>query len=110
VRNDIATSNALVPNVRQFLNVVFEQLDQWHQNRPQGAPGVHPWFRGEPIVERPLLPKVYRQPAPYGENNLLQHFRNMAALPHLNAGINREATDLWLYLARHAGLPTRLLD
>jgi hypothetical protein len=30
--------------------------------------------------------------------------------PQFALGIDREAIDLWLYVARHAGLPTRLLD
>jgi len=53
---------------------------------------------------------VYRHKEPYGENSLLQRFRDTAALSQLTAGIDREAIDLWLYVARHAGLPTRLLD
>jgi FRG domain len=108
--------NSLIGCVGDYVNIVFEQLDLWHQNRPphQGRPegesGIQPWFRGEPVVDDPLLPKLYRRPPPYNENALLYHFRNMAAIPNLKAGIDREATDLWLYLARHAGLPTRLLD
>lgn len=34
----------------------------------------------------------------------------MAALPGAGAGLDRKLTDSWLYIARHAGLPTRLLD
>lgn len=100
----------MITNVVQYLNAVFAQIDLWQQNKPSEARGIQPWFRGEPVVEHPLLPKLYRRPPHYGEYDLLLHFRNMAALPQLNAGISRDATDLWLYLARHAGLPTRLLD
>jgi FRG domain len=72
------------------------------------------WFRGEPAVSTPLLPKLYR-PRPDGshhhENKLLQLFRMKA--PVFNAtgiGPSREETDKWLFLAQHVGLPTRLLD
>jgi len=43
------------------------------------------------------------------ENALLQMFRARASGFH-NAVPTREHTDQWLFLARHAGLPTRLLD
>jgi hypothetical protein len=100
-----------VENVVQYLDDVFAQIHLWERKKPAGAAGIHPWFRGEPSdVDEPLLPKVYRKRKPYGELELLWHFRNMAVLPNLGAGINREATDLWLYLAQHAGLETRLLD
>jgi hypothetical protein len=69
-----------------------------------------PWFRGEPNCDTPLVPKLYRKKyeGDYFENRLLQHFRTRAMeygkTPH------RDETDLWLFLARHVGLPTRLLD
>lgn len=69
-----------------------------------------PWFRGEPgDVEDPLLPTVYRED--HDENALLQFFRMRAPsvlnLPNLP---QRGEIDLWLFIARHVGLPTRLLD
>ena len=100
----------LIKNVVQFLDAVFLQRDLWHQNRPPGQPGIHPWFRGEPVVKQPLMPKLYRRSPPYGEGDLLHHFRNQGIGHGIRAGIDRDATDLWLCLARHSGLPTRLLD
>jgi hypothetical protein len=69
------------------------------------------WFRGEPggvTITTPLIPKLYRNA--HNENELLQNFRRRA--PTLAAGWcpEREATDQWLFLAQHFGLPTRLLD
>ena len=70
---------------------------------------VFPWFRGEPVnTPTPLLPNVFRKR--YDENNLLQTFRRRAHLLNLPVIPPLEATDQWLFLARHVGLPTRLLD
>jgi hypothetical protein len=71
------------------------------------------WFRGEPKVNTPLVPKLYRLRQDgqiRDENKLLQLFRMKA--PTFSAGSfpDREATDQWLFLAQHVGLPTRLLD
>lgn len=86
----------------------------------EGFPGTMPWFRGEPnnpidSSEKPTeaLPKLYRTTVDgrrHNENRLLQNFRVKA--PTLG-GIEmpqRKDTDLWLFLAQHVGLPTRLLD
>lgn len=73
----------------------------------------HAWFRGEPVGNTPLVPKLYR-PHPDGrthnENQLLQFFRMRAPVLGRTAVPDREATDQWLFLAQHVGLPTRLLD
>jgi len=71
------------------------------------------WFRGEPNVPTPLIPKLYRRRRDgrtRDENKLLQFFRMKA--PTFSGGLfpDREATDQWLFLAQHVGLPTRLLD
>jgi hypothetical protein len=67
-----------------------------------------PWFRGEPEdTEHPLVPKLFRRR--HSENSLLQHFRMKA--PTLGMKVPpRDHTDQWLSLARHVGVPTRLLN
>jgi hypothetical protein len=85
---------------------------------------VYPWFRGESgSFAAPLTPMVFRLPRRdhpggprerdgyhYDENNLLQSFRRRAHLMGLPIVPLRAETDKWLFLARHVGLPTRLLD
>ena len=71
------------------------------------------WFRGEPEVERPLLPKVFRKSLDgrvHNENQLLQMFRMKAPTFTKYDTPPRGNTDQWLFLAQHVGLPTRLLD
>ncbi len=86
--------------IPQFIQAVLE-IKAW---KP-----VFPWFRGEPAnVDTPLLPRVFRKM--YDENNLLQTFRRRAHSLNLPVIPPVEATDQWLFLARHVGLPTRLLD
>jgi hypothetical protein len=107
----VTLNDGVIVSVNQFVDYVFEQIDLWHQARPADeSAGIRPWYRGERVSEKPLLPKLYRKGPPYNENDLLQHFRRLATVPGWHAGIDRDSTDLWLYLARHAGLPTRLLD
>ena len=96
----------IVTSVQQFHEAVIDAAK---------ALPVSPWFRGEPGgVSTPLTPDVFRAPRPgyhHDENNLLQSFRRRA---HVLDGMPvippQQATDQWLYVARHVGLPTRLLD
>ncbi len=81
--------------------------------RTHRADWPHAWFRGEPAVATALLPKLYRPKTDGGqhnENRLLQFFRMKAPTFSARPIPNREATDQWLFLAQHVGLPTRLLD
>jgi len=77
-----------------------------------------PWFRGEPSTVKgeeiiPLLPQVYR-PKENGklhdEHALLEFFRMRAPMLGLPIIPERDEKDKWLFIARHVGLPTRLLD
>lgn len=57
----------VVTTVRGYIDAVAAEYEAWQTNQV-------PWFRGEPEVEKPLLPKVYREV--HDENALLQFFRN----------------------------------
>jgi hypothetical protein len=102
----VAIPRKTVHSIDQFVTTVTEDAKDWEP--------AFPWFRGEPAnTPTPLTPKVFRPPKPghhYDENNLLQTFRRRAHLLGLPIIPQRHEVDNWLFLARHVGLPTRLLD
>jgi len=93
----------MIRSAIEFVSAVKNDLPKWQS--PIGP--IRPWFRGESGTGPSLCPKI----ASYSkdqENYLLQSFRRKAG------GIAntppREQTDMWLFLAQHYGVPTRLLD
>ncbi len=92
----------LIQSIEELISRIRTDSSSWPQHHPR-------WFRGEPNVQTRLVPKLYRQ-LPYpNENQFLQNFRAMAPSFAANTPV-RDATDEWLCLAQHVGLPTRLLD
>ena len=90
----------MIKSITQFIEAIKADLDRWEA-------GVKPWFRGESGGDPPLRPKISNY-ATSQENHLLQSFRRQAgALANVPF---RQHADLWLFLAQHYGLPTRLLD
>lgn len=67
------------------------------------------WFRGHARASWRLVPSVHRDYENIAERALLVRFRLEAPTRHSHCP---ELTDIpaWLTLARHYGLPTRLLD
>lgn len=96
-----------ISEIETFVGVVRDISTPWYQHTSSLAV----WFRGEPaVVESPLIPKIWRPEAPPDpELQLLQDFR-LRAIAYTPNPPHREDTDQWLFLAAHAGLPTRLLD
>jgi hypothetical protein len=92
----------VIRSIEEFITAVREDSSAWKPEEPK-------WFRGEPASTTALVPTLYRRGPTQHENALLQMFRARASGYHDVVPI-REHTDQWLFLARHAGLPTRLLD
>jgi hypothetical protein len=91
----------MIKKVNDLIAKVNNDLTEWDDR-------IKPWFRGESGNQSSLCPKI----AKYNdieENYLLQSFRRKAK--GLANGLPRRGnTDLWLVLAQHYGVPTRLLD
>ena len=91
-----------VSSTEELIDRVERDLRKWRTT-------TFPWFRGEPAkTEKPLVPKLFR--ARHNENSLLQHFRMKAPALGVKVPPRGGHTDQWLFLARHVGVPTRLLD
>jgi hypothetical protein len=91
----------MINNVKDLIAAINDDLARWDDK-------IKPWFRGESGDQSPLCPKI----AEYDENEenyLLQSFRRKAE-GLANVPPRQGHTDLWLFLAQHYGVPTRLLD
>lgn len=96
----------MIATVNGFVSKVKSQYRQWES--PQ-----YVWFRGEPIVDTRLVPKLFRPKSDgsfHHENKLLQMFRMKAQSFATYPTPDRGSIDEWLFLAQHVGLPTRILD
>src|SRR5215471_15434185 len=92
----------MIKSIENFIEAVRADSTSWNPEEPK-------WFRGEPRSPTPLLPTLYCEGLAAFENPLLQMFRSRASGYH-DVVPDVDRTDQWLFLARHAGLPTRLLD
>jgi hypothetical protein len=90
----------MIKSITNLIESIQKDLANWDAK-------TKPWFRGESGNKDPLCPKISKYDA-HHENYVLQSFRRQAG--GLANVPNRDDTDLWLFLAQHYGVPTRLLD
>ena len=90
----------MVKSITELIAAINRDFKSWH-----ACP--KPWFRGESGKQPPLCPRIASHTA-HEENYLLQSFRRQAG--GLANVLPREYLDMWLFLAQHYGVPTRLLD
>jgi hypothetical protein len=90
----------MIQSVTKLIEEIKKDLATWDL-------GTKPWFRGESGDDPLLCPKIaaFKHNE---ENYLLQSFQRKAG--GLANVPDRKHTDLWLFLAQHYGVPTRLLD
>ena len=100
----------MINSIAEFLAAIQEDLSRWDVN-------VKPWFRGVSDNDVDEL----GEPASQGlEPRIANH--NEVEENYFNQSFRRQAgglvdvpprvahTDLWLFLAQHYGIPTRLID
>ena len=90
----------MIKTVTGLIMAIRRDLSNWSAE-------TKPWFRGESGNDPPLGPKIIKYTA-HQENYLLQSFRRQAG-GLANVPL-RTDDDLWLFLAQHYAVPTRLLD
>ena len=100
----------IVKNVAVLLEVmkkhrvaILEDLPEPHRKR---FPGV--WYRGLPAQNQELLPTLHRNKIPVADEvHLMNRFKQNA---HEFLAERPQGEWEWMLLARHHGLPSRLLD
>lgn len=94
-----------IKTINDYNDIVKFYAAKW---RNPIDPMFRPWFRGQGKHDDPLIPSLFREKDKYDEFWMTTLFRNRA-LP-LGEVPETDRLDKWLFLMRHVGLPTRLLD
>jgi len=100
------TIGSLSEYIKEVKIITQEWEKRWKKDYNIACGTIRPWFRGQSDCWPPK-PSVFRESG-YYEYEMTTAFRNRA----LPFGQTPETSriDQWLFLMRHFGLPTRLLD
>lgn len=94
-----------ITSLEEYNQFTQEYIELWRNPKD---PVVKPWFRGQGKHNDTLKPSLFRAKGKYSEFWMNTLFRNrskpLGEVPETNR------IDQWLFLMRHVGLPTRLLD
>jgi hypothetical protein len=110
----ILLDNKPIQSINEFINKIEIITAYWNKIDPFIN---KPWFRGEDKDDTLLKPKLFKffdqieSPAKQidFENEIVQNFR-MKARSFCDIVPDYNRIDEWLFLMRHFGAPTRLLD
>jgi hypothetical protein len=96
-----------VSDLRGFVDALSRIRAEWYQD-PDAPRNL--WFRGQPSRDSQLVPTLYRPDSLSLKDEEAGVFEMFKCLAPITAQ-DRPATEWeWYYLARHHGLPSRLLD
>jgi hypothetical protein len=103
--NPLIRGEVVIKNLQSFLRAVSHTSDVT-------LSGIHPMWRGHANIEWSLTAEVFRPSSKgtaYPEVTLIRAFMGQAESRHPRCPPSNDLLG-WLILARHYGLPTRILD
>ena len=94
----------------ELFHIIQQDHDALAKEKPEPhqGPGPGVWYRGLPSSRHTLLPTLHRYKIPVAsEADLMNRFKQNA---HEFLDVRPQGEWEWMLLARHHGLPSRLLD
>ena len=99
-----------ITSLAELIDLVGQDYDtletEWSKEPQAPFPGV--WYRGLSSHSQPLLPTLHRDTIPVRDESVIMNRFKQNAYEFLEE--RPEGEWEWMFLARHHGLPSRLLD